>query len=221
MTLILHSSPDFASLIPRLVMADAGIGHRLATVSFDAGDLDTPAYRALNPFGLIPVLETPEGPVFETGAILLWLADRHPGLAPSPTDPDRGRFLSWLMWTANTLHPLAMQLVHPYRLAGEATTGPLSRVTLDILQTRLIPLEALAARPPFWLSPDRPTVLVPYIAVLLRWVQAFAFDPDCKLDLAAFPALRGLLAAYEARPVVQAVAADEGIGTTPFTSPAT
>lgn len=217
--LTLHGIPDFASLIPRLVLADAGIAHAFHLHDIEAGTLATPAYRAISPFGLIPAMETPDGPIFETGAILLWLADRHPGLAPAPNDADRGRFLSWLMWTANTLHPLMMDLLHPYRPAGEGQEAAVSRAALIRITDRLPPLDRLAAAAPPWFAADRPGVLVPYVAVLLRWMQAFPPVEADRLDLAPFPALRALLAAYEARPAVQEVAAAEGIGPTPFTNP--
>lgn len=218
-TLTLHGIPDFASLIPRLALTDAGIAHVFHQHDIEAGSLAAPDYRAISPFGLIPAIETPEGPVFETGAILLWLADRHPGLAPAPADADRGRFLSWLMWTANTLHPLMMDLLHPYRPAGEDHLAAVSRMALTRITDRLPPLEALAAEAPAWFRADRPGVLVPYVAVLLRWMQAFAPVAQDRLDLTPFPALRAMLAAYEMRPAVQQVAKVEGLGTTPFTAP--
>lgn len=218
-TLTLHGIPDFASLIPRLAMADAGIAHRFHLHDIEAGTLAAPAYRAISPFGLIPAMETAEGPVFETGAILLWLADRHPGLAPAPADADRGRFLSWLMWTANTLHPLMMDLLHPYRPAGDGHEAAVSRSALARITDRLPPLESLSVEAPFWFAADRPGVLVPYVATLLRWMQAFAPVPADRLDLGPFPALKAMLVAYEARPAVQEVAAAEGIGPTPFSNP--
>lgn len=218
--LILHAIPDFASTIPHLVLADAGVPFRIAHEDFDGGTLDTPAYRAINPHGLIPALETPDGAVFETAAILLWLADRHPGLAPAPGDPGRAAFLSWFLWTANTLHPLAMQLVHPERPAGEAAADAAGQVARDGIVAQLARLEAVAASAPGWLTADRPSILVPYLAVLLRWVQVFAQDPALNVGLATFPALRALLANYEVRPAVQRVAEAEGLGPTPFSAPA-
>jgi glutathione S-transferase len=219
MTLVLHAIPDFASLIPRLVMADAGIDHRMVLQSDDRALRDTPAFRAVSPFALIPALETPEGPVFETGAILLWLADRHAGLAPAAGDPDRGRFLSWLMWTANTLHPLVMDLIHPYRQAGDGAEGAVAASARARIKALLPMLDTLVATAPDWASPDRPGVLLPYLAVLLRWARAFPYDPAQAVGLEGAPRLAAAIARFEHRPAVQGVAAAEGIGTTPFTAP--
>ncbi|MFM7445863.1 MAG: glutathione S-transferase N-terminal domain-containing protein, partial [Tabrizicola sp.] len=79
----LHYAPDNASLIIRLVLDGAGIPYRTALVDRKRRQQDSPAYRALNPTGLIPTLETPQGAISETGAILQWLADTH-RLAPDP-----------------------------------------------------------------------------------------------------------------------------------------
>ena len=80
MTYILHYAPDNASLIIRLALEHAQVPYRDVLVDRAAVAQRSAEYLALNPNGLIPVLETPEGPLFETGAILLWLADTHGSL---------------------------------------------------------------------------------------------------------------------------------------------
>jgi glutathione S-transferase len=215
MTLTLHAVPDFASLIPRLVMADAGIPHAVRLHDEGGASRADPAFRAVSPFGLIPAIETPEGPVFETVAILLWLADRHPALAPATGDPDRGRFLSWLMFTANTLHPLVADLLHPYRPSEAAAAEVCASARARIL-ARLPVLDAVMATAPAWADPARPGVVLPYLAVLLRWARRFPFDPAQAVTLDTAPHLAAALAAYAARPAVQAVAEAEGLGPAPF-----
>ena len=83
MNYVLHYAPDNASLIIRAALEVRGLPYATQLVDRGTQEQSTPAYRALNPNGLIPVLETPQGPVFETGAILLWLADTHGGLGPA------------------------------------------------------------------------------------------------------------------------------------------
>ena len=84
---VLHYAPDNASLIVRLVLDGAGIPYRTALVDRTKRQQDSAAYRALNPTGLIPTLETPLGPIPDTGALLLWLSDTHQ-LGPAPGHPD-------------------------------------------------------------------------------------------------------------------------------------
>ncbi|MCB1329029.1 MAG: glutathione S-transferase N-terminal domain-containing protein, partial [Maritimibacter sp.] len=73
--LCLHYAPDNASLIIRIALEELGLPYETRLVDRQAEAQKSPAYLALNPQGLIPVLETPEGPIFETAAILLWLGE--------------------------------------------------------------------------------------------------------------------------------------------------
>ena len=115
---VLHYYPDTASLAVRMVLAELGVQHRCELIDREAGVLSSPAYRKMQPLGLIPAMETPDGTMFETAAILLYLADRHPGLAPAVGSPDRGDFLKWLFFTSTNAHTTLLQLFYPERTAG-------------------------------------------------------------------------------------------------------
>jgi glutathione S-transferase len=180
-------------------------------------DLTTAAYRAIHPFGKIPALETPQGPVFETAAILLWLTGTHGKLAPALADADRGAFLSWFLHVANTVHPGMMGLLHPYRPAGEAAAALVGPIARSGLQDSYAALDAVAASGVWWLSGDRPSILALYLAVMMRWTSAFATDPALNIPVADYPALARMLAGLEARPAVQHVAKVEELGPKPFT----
>lgn len=66
--------------------------------------LKQPAHLALNPFGSIPTFEEGDLGIFESGAIVLHIAERHPGLLPS--DPDaRARVITWIFAALNTVEP--------------------------------------------------------------------------------------------------------------------
>lgn len=219
MTLTLHHAPDFASTIVRLALEELGLPHTIAMADIEGGALATPEYRQVNPVGLIPALETDDGPMFETGAILLWLVDRTGQLSPGPQDPDRAAFLSWLFFTSNALHTAALALFYPHRPAGEANTDAARAAAHDQIIARLGLIEALiAARHPRWLSAEQPGVLGFYIGILVRWLILLP-PPPYGLDLAAFPNLRAVLAAHEARPAALRVAKADGLGPTPFTDP--
>jgi glutathione S-transferase len=216
----LHGIPDWASVIVRFALEEMGLPYRYALCDFDAGDLDTPAFRAVNPAGLLPALETPDGPMFETAAILLYLTDRHGALAPAPDSPDRAAYLSWLLFTANTVHPTLMALIHPYRLAGEASQEETASLAHATFIDRLAMIESmLVAKAPRWLSPVEPGVLGYYLGTLLRWARMIPPNPAHRVTLDAYPALRAVLAAHEARPAALRVANAEDLGPTPFTAP--
>ena len=81
---VLHYAPDNASQIIRIVLEEMGLPYRTALVDRATKAQDSAAYRAVNPTGLIPALQTPQGTLFETGAILLWLTEVHGQMAPAP-----------------------------------------------------------------------------------------------------------------------------------------
>ncbi len=217
MNLTLHHAPDFASTIVRMALEELELPHTLSIVDFDAGALQSAEYRRINPVGLIPALETDDGPMFETAAILLWLVDKTGRLGPGPNDTDRGAFLSWLFFTSNALHQAALAMFYPHRPAGEANTDAARATAHDQVVARLGLIEAmLATQSPRWLSADHPGVLGLYIGVLVRWLTSLPPEPY-RINLAEFPMLRAVLVAHENRPSVQRVAADEGLGAHPFT----
>ena len=216
----LHSIPDFASFIVHLVLEELGLTYSLMAHDFDNGTLDSPAYRAIHPFGKIPAMQTPDGPIFETSAITLWLADRHGVLAPAPNAPDRAEFLSWFFFNNFSLHTGMMALVHPYRAGGEDLSYPVSETAHLRLMSELAVLDAMIAlNNPRWLSPDAPSILAYHLAVLMRWMKAFAKFPDHAINSATFPAIHAILCAMENRPAAIRAAADQGLAGTFFSNP--
>ncbi len=216
---ILHHAADFASSVVHFALEEMDLRFSLSIKDLDGGDLDTPAYGALNPLRLIPALEGPDGPIFETAAILLFLSDRHGKLAPAPQDPDRGAFLSWLLFTSNTLHPATMFLFYPHRAAGEAASDAARQVAHAQIVTRLgLINEMIAEKRPRWLSPDEPGVLGYYLGILVRWLSILPPDPF-KVTADRLPALHAVLAAHETRPAALRVAEIDKLGATPFTNP--
>ena len=216
----LHYAPDNASLCVRLALLRAGVPFETVLVDRRTRQQDSPAYRALNPNGLIPVLEMPDGPLFETAAILLWIADRHgEGLAPSPLDADRGRFLTWLFWLSNTLHPPLRILFYPETfMAGD--TGPLLDRTRDRVSDMLDLLDREAPGLVPWLGGERASILDCYLAPMLRWLPVYDGAGRDRDDLARRPNLLAVLRRMDDRPETQEAARAEGLGPRPFSAPA-
>lgn len=215
----LHYSPDTASLGVRMVLQELGVPYRSALIDRDAGALDSPAYRAMQPLGKIPALETPDGPMFETAAMLLYLADKHHALAPAPDHPERAAFLAWLFFTSTNLHPTLLQIFYPERVAGEACVPAVLTQARAQMQMLLSTLETMLARDnPAWFSTE-PSVLGYYVGMLMHWLGGMPADHPAHFPTADYPALHARLAALEVRPAAQTIAADEGLGALPFTHP--
>jgi len=86
----------------RWALEEAGQPYDVRLVSFE--EMKQPAHRALHPFGQIPTYEEGDLALFESGAILLHIAGRHPGLLPD--DPNaRARAIAWMFAALNTVEP--------------------------------------------------------------------------------------------------------------------
>jgi glutathione S-transferase len=215
---VLHHVPDWASLVVNVTLAELGAATRIHRIDVPSGALTSPEHLALHPFGKVPVLETPQGPIFETGAILLWLADRHGKLAPAFDAPERPEFLSWFFFLSNTLHTGAMDLLHPQRPAGETNARAVAETAHARLKSQLAVLEAvIVTEQPAWLS--GPTVFSYYLSMLLRWIDAFPAHADLSIPSAQFPALHAIARAMETRPAAQRAARLDGLSGSFFSNP--
>ena len=90
----------------RWALEELGLPYDVRLVSFE--EMKEPAHRALQPFGQIPTYEDGEVALFESGAIILHLAERHPGLLPE--DPRaRARAIAWMFAALATVEPILVQ----------------------------------------------------------------------------------------------------------------
>ena len=118
----LHYLPGAASMAPHIVLEELGCGHTLLKVDKAGGQLGSPAYRQLNPNGLVPVLVDGDLVLYESAAICLHLADSHPagGLMPALGTAERAHAYKWMAWLAGTLQPATNIYFYPERWADSA-----------------------------------------------------------------------------------------------------
>jgi len=86
----------------RWALEEVGLPYNVRLVSFKA--LKEPAHLALQPFGQIPTYEEGDLAMFESGAIVLHIAQRHPGLLPNEPDA-RARAITWMFAAVGTMEP--------------------------------------------------------------------------------------------------------------------
>ena len=107
-----------------MLLEELGAPYKLHAINVRKGDQSKPDFLAINPNGKIPVIVDPFGPngppvtITESGAILLYLAEKHAALVPS--DPrDRIRCLEWLFFQVAGLGPMFGQSGYFLRAAPE------------------------------------------------------------------------------------------------------
>lgn len=213
----LHYAPDNASLCVRIALLEMGIPFQTALVDRSARAQKSAPFLAMNPNGLIPVLETSDGPMFETAAILLWLADREAALIPPQDSPARAHALQWLFWLSNTFHANLRMLFYPdqYGADDPENLRESTRARL-IAQLDLLDAAQTAAR---WRDGDAPSIHGCYLAPMLRWCGLYG-GSTAWFDLQRWPNLHAFAQRTETRPAMIAAARAEGLGKTPISAPA-
>jgi len=127
-----------------ILMEELGLPYEVRPVNIRAREQFAPEVVALNPYGKIPILvEEGRPPLFESGAILLHLAETHGRFLPPAGDPARAETLAWLMVALTSVGPFTGQAHHWTGLAPEKpeaarrhTVGLVERV-YRLLDTRL------------------------------------------------------------------------------------
>jgi GST-like protein len=102
-----------------LFLEEAGLAYQPVAVDTRKGDQFTPEYLAINPNAKVPAIDDDGVRVFDSNAILLYLAEKTGKFLPANTPANRGELLSWLMFVATGVGPYAGQAVHFKHFAPE------------------------------------------------------------------------------------------------------
>jgi glutathione S-transferase len=107
--LVLYTHPMSRGRIARWMLEEVGCPYRTELLGYGTGGMKTPAYLAINPMGKVPTIRHGDTVVTEAAAICAYLADAFPaaGLAPAPSDPQRGIYYRWLFFAAGPLEAAA------------------------------------------------------------------------------------------------------------------
>lgn len=123
-----HPSPNPLKI--SLFLEEAGLEYELVPIDTRKGDQHDPAFLAINPNGKTPALTDGDTVVFDSNAILLYLAEKTGKFAPS--DPGgRAQMLSWLMFVATGIGPYSGQCVHFTHVAPEPKEYALNRYDFE------------------------------------------------------------------------------------------
>ena len=216
MSFVLHYAPDNASAIIRLALQYCDFKHHTCLVSREAMADQSPQYLVLNPNGKIQTLETPDGPMFETAAISLWLDELAPkkGLLPRQ-GPLRAAALKWPIHLSSTAHPDLVCLFYAHRYCGQNNKPDFERRMrikiaksfMHIEHHMLAEIDILTQAP----------ALGFYLGFLFRWAQLY--PQEGLSDTATFFILCKTLDFLQKERWLQEALLEEGIAGDIFTSP--
>jgi GST-like protein len=184
-----------------LFLEETGIDYTIKPLDIGKGAQHTPQYLAISPNGRMPAIvdHAPDGggapiSVFESGAILLYLADKTGRFIPS--DPRRRVVATeWLFWQVGGLGPMTGQYGHFHVYAPEPIAYARDRYTRET-QRLLGVLDRQLAGRAFIAGEDYSIADM----ACYPWINPYVKAP---LDLSAFPEVRRWHAAIEARPATQ------------------
>jgi glutathione S-transferase len=176
----------------RWALEEVGLPYEVRLVSMR--DKQQDAHLRVHPFGLIPTYEDGDLVLFETGAIVLHIAERHAGLFPDDADA-RARAITWMFAALNTVEPPILELVTAKILEGDRPWAS-ERLPLvkDRIRARLVQLSARLGDAD-WLDGAFSAGDLMMVSVMLR------LRPSGILD--EFPTLAAYVARGEARPAYQ------------------
>jgi len=173
----------------RWALEEVGKPYEVRLVSFQA--MKEPAHLALHPFGQIPTYEEGDLALFETGSIVLHIADRHVGLLPEDSNA-RARAITWMFAALNTVEPPILELATAKLLEGDKPwTSERLPLVVDRLRERLKQLSARLGNAD-WLDGAFSAGDLMMVSVLLR------LKPSGILN--EFPNLAAYVARGELRP---------------------
>ena len=136
-----HPSPNPAKVA--LFLEEAGLEYEVVPVDTRKGEQFSPEFLRINPNAKTPALTDGDVTVFDSNAILLYLAEKTGKFLPENTPPARAQLLSWLMFVASGIGPYSGQAVHFRHFAPEPKDYAVNRYMYEarrhfgVLEARL------------------------------------------------------------------------------------
>jgi GST-like protein len=202
----LYSLPTPNGVKVSVMLEETGLPYEPHRVDFDTDEQGSPEFRSLNPYGKIPAIIDPNGPggeplpLFESGAILIYLADKTGRFLPRD-GAARYETLQWLMFQMGGVGPMFGQVGYFNKFAGRDYEDKRpreryvaeSRRLLGVLETRL------SGRS--WIMGDTYSIadmaIFPWVRNLIGFYEAGEL-----VRIGDFPRVTGALERFLARPAV-------------------
>ena len=203
----LYSLPTPNGVKVSIALEELGLEYEPHLVSFDTNDQLSPEFLSLNPNNKIPAIIDPNGPggqplpLFESGAILVYLADKTGQLMP--TDPARRyETLQWLMFQMGGIGPMFGQVGFFHKFAGKDYEDKRPRDRYAAEARRLLGVLDKHLEGKAWIMGDEYTVADIAIFPWVRNINGFYAAGEL-VGYADFKQVDRVLQAFLARPAVQ------------------
>jgi glutathione S-transferase len=204
----LHYYPGNASLFPHMLLREIGAPFELKLVDRSVAAQKSAAYLQLNPNGLIPTLVEDDGRVlYETAAIALHLADKHPeaGLAPPIGSAARGAYYKWMLHLSNVVQAGFRFWFYPHEAVADPEAAETAKQAAGAKMAAAFDRIAdQLGKGPFLLGETFSAADL-YLLMLTRWGRTL---PRPARDI---PEIGAHAARVLARPAVAATFAAEGL----------
>jgi GSH-dependent disulfide-bond oxidoreductase len=190
-----HPSPNPAKIA--LFLEETNLPYELVPVDTRKGDQHLPAFLAINPNAKTPALTDGDAVVFDSTAILLYLAEKTGQFLPPNTPVARAQMLSWMMFVATGIGPYSGQCVHFKHFAPEPKAYAVNRYDFEAWRHWQL-IDNQLAKHLYMLGSDYTVVDM----AVWGWARVvpFILGPDAWAKL---PNVKRLLDEINARPAAQ------------------
>ncbi|MBB5403337.1 glutathione S-transferase C-terminal domain-containing protein [Paraburkholderia sp. BR13439] len=202
----LYSLPTPNGVKISIMLEETGLPYEPHLVRFDTNDQMTPAFLSLNPNNKIPAILDPHGPdgkplpLFESGAILIYLADKSGQLIPKDA---AGRYetIQWVMFQMGGIGPMFGQVGFFHKFAGKEYEDKRPRDRYIAESKRLLGVLEQRLEGRAWVMGDQYSIadiaIFPWVRNLVGFYEAGEL-----VGIQDFPNVRRVLAAFVERPAV-------------------
>ena len=203
----LYSLPTPNGVKVSIALEELGLPYEPHLVSFETNDQLTPEFLSLNPNNKIPAILDPNGPggqplaLFESGAILLYLAEKTGRLMPQDAVA-RYHTIQWLMWQMGGLGPMFGQLGFFHKFAGKDYEDKRPRDRYVAESKRLLGVLEQRLTGRRWVMGEDYTIADIAIFPWVRNLVGF-YGAGELVEFDRFPQVQRVLAAFVERPAVQ------------------
>jgi len=202
----LYSLPTPNGVKVSVMLEETGLPYEPHLVDFDTNEQSSAEYRSLNPYGKIPAIIDPAGPggeplpLFESGAILLYLADKSGRFLPT-APAARYQTLQWLMFQVGAVGPMFGQVGFFHKFAGREYADKRPRDRYVAEAQRLLRVLNLRLEGRAWLMGEAYTIADMAVFPWVRNLIGFYGAADL-VGIGEFPHVTRALEAFLARPAV-------------------